>query len=149
MININNNKKGFTLIELLMVTAIIGILSSLSYWMYRLYVIKTQITEGISLTQQAQQQIIDYQNNQGVWPQSNSDISLVSLSGKYVSSIELDGATQPPQIIITFGNQANLEITGKTVMITALTTSTGNVSWNCQSGTVDAIFLPSSCKANN
>ena len=47
------NSKGFTLIELMIVVAIVGIISSIAFTMYRDNVIASKRTEGRSALQQA------------------------------------------------------------------------------------------------
>lgn len=42
------NKNGFSLIELMIVVAIVGILSSIAFPAYRDYILRSELTEGIS-----------------------------------------------------------------------------------------------------
>lgn len=142
-----NKQNGFTLIELMMTMAVIGVLSSLSYWFYKIYVIKAQIIEGLSLSQQAQRLVNDYKDSTGEWPANSSDLYLNSINGKYVTSVEVSSGSTPSVIVVTFGNQANLEIAGKTVLMTATPHLEGNVSWVCSRGTIDALFLPGVCRS--
>ncbi|MEX2131561.1 MAG: prepilin-type N-terminal cleavage/methylation domain-containing protein, partial [Pseudohongiellaceae bacterium] len=56
--------RGFTLIELMMVTAIIGVLASISMPMLRDYAITARVTEGVTLIDELRRRIeVGYYDN--------------------------------------------------------------------------------------
>lgn len=140
-----NVQKGFTLIELMITVAIVGILAAVALPAYQDYTIRAQVTEGVSLADGAKSYISEYHANKGILPAAGTDVSYGGASGKYVESVAVgaDGI-----ITATFGADANTKITtagSNTVVLTPTETAEGNLKWEC-SGTVDAKYLPSSCK---
>ncbi len=123
---------GFTLIELLIVVAIIGILVSVAFPAFQRYSIRAQISEGLNLSGPLKNAVAEFHNDNGAFPIDNTDAGLGAASGysgNYVDSISVNGAV----ISIEYGNNANAQISGETVILTAIG-NTGSVSWICGSG---------------
>ena len=141
MLRSNN---GFTLIELMIVVAIIGTLAALAIPAYQNYVIRAQVSEGLNLTGPFKNGVTAYHEQFGAFPTDNAAAALppaASFSGNYVAGISVNGAV----ISILYGNRANALITGRTVMVTAISNG-GSVSWSCASGAIPATLLPSTCR---
>ena len=141
----NKAQHGFTLIELMIVVAIIGILALLAIPAYQTYSIRAQIAEGLNLTAPLKTAVASFHSVNGTFPIDNADAALQvagNYVGKYVDSISVNGAA----ILIQYGNDANVQISGQTVTLTA-TNNEGSVSWTCASGGyILEIYLPSSCR---
>jgi type IV pilus assembly protein PilA len=141
----NRNKKAFTLIELMIVVAIVGLLALIALPAYQSYSIRAQIAEGLNLTGPVKDAVVAFVNDNGTFPTDNADAALevpTSYAGAYVQSISVTGAV----ISIRYGNDANAQISGQTVTLTAVN-NVGSVSWTCASGGMIAdVYLPSSCK---
>src|SRR5580698_3494351 len=106
-------QKGFTLIELMIVIAIIGILAAIAIPAYQNYIIRSQVTEGLSLADSWKTAVGEFFANYGSFPTgysstgSSTQIAMMNTSsGKYVSSIRIGTASPGGQILITYAGAA-------------------------------------------
>ena len=142
----NKIQKGFTLIELMIVVAIIAILAAIAIPAYQDYVIRSQVSEGMSLADGAKTAMAEFYSNRGHFPDTNASAGLAtpgSIKGKYTTQLDI-GATDG-QIQVTFGNEANDKIGGLLVVLSAITHA-GSTEFSCAGSTVDKKYLPSSCR---
>ena len=123
-----NTQKGFTLIELMITVAIVGILAAVALPAYQDYTIKAQASEAFSLNSAAQLAVTDNFASTG----SLAGAVFDGAAGKYVSSVIVGNVSGA--VLVTFGNNANTAIQGKTVtFLPTADNTTGVITWACTS----------------
>ncbi|SEJ31398.1 pilin [Frateuria terrea] len=143
-----NLQKGFTLIELMIVVAIIAILAAIAIPAYQDYTIRSQVSEGMSLSDGAKTAVAEYYSNKGTWPLSNGLAGLstsTDIKGSYVQSVSVDSGKITATYSSASPEKASTKINTKTLVLSPIANN-GSVSWTCDKGTVDKKYLPSSCR---
>jgi type IV pilus assembly protein PilA len=144
----NNLQKGFTLIELMIVVAIIAILAAIAIPAYQDYTIRSQVSEGMSLSDGAKTAVAEYYSNKGTWPASNGAAGLAAdtdIKGSYVKTVEVTNGKITATYSKSSPQKASTKIDGKTLILSPIANN-GSVSWTCDTGDLDKKYLPSSCR---
>lgn len=140
-------QRGFTLIELMIVIAIIGILAAIAIPAYQDYVIRAQVSEGLSLAQGAKSAVWDFESTTGRWPTSNASAGMsATVNGTYVTQVDVGGGANGGVINVTFGgSKVNRAIDQKILLLSPITTP-GSIPWKCHSTTIPSRYLPTNCR---
>lgn len=124
-------------------------LASAFYWpkMKGDYVVKSQISEGMSLAYRVRAAFDVYLEEHGEIPTNNKDADLPpagEINGKYVTQIRIDGG----EIIVVYGKAVDERVAGKTLVFVPDVSNHQDVSWTCTSPDIPGKWLLEDCQNN-
>ncbi len=153
-------QRGLQMIELLIVVAIVAILASIAVPAYQDYDVRAQVSKGLRDMASVRNAVTDTFTKSGQMPGSRAAADLPaaasSTQSKFVSSVDIGaGGT----VILTYGNNANAKISGRTVQLTPYIGADRVLVWRCGnadvpggspsgaygSGSVEPRYLPMDC----
>lgn len=131
-----NKQSGFSLTELVVVLAVMSILAVFATSSFSSYSAKTQVAEAFKITEALRGQYATYYAEAGKRPPltladlfGTGDGSLANHHvGSYINSVTIDGG----DIVVTYGgSRVDPALTGKTLVMSAYESVSGNILWRC------------------
>jgi type IV pilus assembly protein PilA len=144
--NVKLISAGFTLIELLIAIAVIAILAMLSLPAYQDYLARTQVAEGLSLSNNAKNAITLFHSDFGRFPVDNKESGLpnpASITGRYVDSVRIEPMGG---IAVTFSSRANKSL-DDAILTFQIADDGGSLHWRC--GGLNPRYLPRNCRSTH
>ena len=138
-------QKGFTLIELMIVVAIIGILAAVALPAYQDYTVRAKVSEVILAASSAKTSVAESAQINSAMPTAAS-LVVDTQASKFVSSVVYSQTSTSVGVVTVTTTAADSKISGVTVFMTGTLAANGQVIWVCGPGTINAKYLPSSCK---
>ena len=131
-------QSGFTLIELMIVVAIIGILAAIALPAYQDYTVRAKVSEVVLAASSSRANIAEWFQTKNALPTALEYVPTWSAT-KYVTAVTWNGA------IVTAAAVAAEVPGGGNIIMTPTDVGNGQLDWAC-TGTIDAKYLPASCK---
>ena len=125
---------------------LLGVMAAIAIPAYQDYTIRSQVTEGLVLSDSAKTAVAEYYNRNGRMPADNTAAGLAEttdIHGRYVSGVQVvDG-----RIFIHYDQAAaNTHLRGRYLQL-APTAASGQITWKCNAdNTVEVKYLPLSCR---
>lgn len=139
-LKMRSRMKGFTLLEMMLVIAIIGVMATLAIPAYQDYLVRARVMEGLQMSMPARMAVNEVYMSTHDFPVSQQAATYQSPEpSKNIENISIASGTGV--ITISYTQQAG----GGTLVLTPSVKNDGQLTWDCQQGSLPDKFKPSIC----
>lgn len=141
---------GFTLIELMIVIAILGILIAIALPAYQDYIVRTKMSEALSLVAKEKLAVAEYRMSIGTFPNTLEQAGSQTMTdaSRYVGLVHM---LSPGTICLHIRNtgEPSVDTAFHPLRLQATVNASGTIEWVCghsSSGGVADKYYPANCR---
>ena len=127
-----------------LVLPVAGFLAAFAIPAWQSRALRTEVAQGLELTERARALVAEYIGERGALPENNRALGLPkpeAIHARYVTSVRVAGG----KVVVTYGNEASAIIRGGHVVISPMG-SAARLHWRCSSPDIRDRYLPESCR---
>jgi uncharacterized RDD family membrane protein YckC len=127
-----------------LVLPVAGFLAAFAIPAWQSRALRTEVAQGLELTERARALVAEYIGERGALPENNRALGLPkpeAIHARYVTSVRVAGG----KVVVTYGNEASAVIRGGHVVISPMGSAT-RLHWRCSSPDIRDRYLPESCR---
>jgi uncharacterized RDD family membrane protein YckC len=127
-----------------LILPVTGFLAAFAIPAWQSHALRTEVAQGLELTERARAMVAQYIGERGALPENNQALGLPkpeAIHARYVTSVRVAGG----KVVVTYGNEASAVIRGGHVVISPMGNA-ARLHWRCSSADIDARYLPQECQ---
>lgn len=127
-----------------LILPVTGFLAAFAIPAWQSHALRTEVAQGLELTERARALVAQYIGERGALPENNQALGLPkpeAIHARYVTSVRVAGG----KVVVTYGNEASAVIRGGHVVISPMGNA-ARLHWRCSSADIDARYLPQECQ---
>lgn len=121
-----------------------GALTLVAIPVYRYHAVRSEVSQGVALTERARSLVGEFITQRGALPRDNRALGLPSpdtIHARYVESV----GVMEGKVVVTYGNNADARISGGHVVFSPVGNA-ARLHWQCSSPDIRDDYLPARCR---